>query len=147
MRTVPGVLVDRVNVAGSESGQQSNVFVAKGADAKDTMWSLDGVVITDMAAIGASPTYFTFDTFDEVSFATGGNDVRMATGGIGIGLVTKRGTNSFHGSRRHQLRPRRPAVVEPARRARGRRAPAGQRQGRPHRPDQGHAASTWAGPS
>jgi hypothetical protein len=97
MRTVPGVIVDRVNVAGSESGQQSNVF-SKGADAKDTSWSLDGVVITDMAAIGASPSYYTFDTFDEVSFATGGNDVRVATGGLGIGLVTKRGTNNFHGS-------------------------------------------------
>src|SRR5688572_27225177 len=48
LRTVPGVLVDRVNVAGSESGQQSNFF-AKGADAKDTVWSLDGVIITDMA--------------------------------------------------------------------------------------------------
>ena len=97
MRTVPGVMVDRVNVAGSESGQQSNIF-AKGADAKDTTWSLDGVVITDMAAVGASPSYYTFDTFDEVSFSTGGNDVRVATGGLGIGLVTKRGTNSFHGS-------------------------------------------------
>jgi carboxypeptidase family protein/TonB-dependent receptor-like protein len=97
MRTVPGVLVDRVNVAGSESGQQSNFF-SKGADAKDSVWSLDGVVITDMAAIGSSPSYYTFDTFDEVNFTTGGNDVRMATGGMGIGLVTKRGTNSFHGS-------------------------------------------------
>jgi hypothetical protein len=97
MRTVPGVLVDRVNVAGSESGQQSH-FYAKGADFKDSVWSLDGVVITDMAAIGSSPTYFTFDTFDEVNFSTGGNDVRIATGGVGIGLVPKRGTNQFHGS-------------------------------------------------
>ena len=97
MRTIPGVLVDRVNVAGSESGQQSN-FIGKGADPKDATWSLDGVVVTDMSAIGASPTYFTYDSFDEVSFATGGNDVRVATGGIGIGLVTKRGTNDFHGS-------------------------------------------------
>jgi hypothetical protein len=96
MRTVPGVLVDRVNVAGSESGQQSG-FVGKGSDPKDAVWSLDGVVITDMAAIGSSPSYFTFDTFDEVNFSTGGNDVKMATGGIGVGLVTKRGTNSFHG--------------------------------------------------
>jgi hypothetical protein len=97
MRTIPGVLVDRVNVAGSESGQQSN-FVGKGADPKDAVWSLDGVVITDMSAIGASPTYFTYDSFDEVNFSTGGNDVRMPTGGIGIGLVTRRGTNQFHGS-------------------------------------------------
>ncbi len=97
MRTVPGILVDRVNVAGSESGQQSNFF-AKGADAKDSVWSLDGVVITDMAATGSSPSYYTFDTFDEVNFTTGGNDVRVATGGMGIGLVTKRGTNNYHGS-------------------------------------------------
>jgi hypothetical protein len=97
MRTVPGIIVDRVNVAGSESGQQSNFF-SKGADAKDSVWSLDGVIITDMAAVGASPTYYTFDTFDEVSFTTGGSDVRVPTGGIGISLVTKRGTNSFHGS-------------------------------------------------
>jgi hypothetical protein len=96
LRTIPGVLVDRVNVAGSESGQQSN-FIGKGADPKDATWSLDGVVVTDMSAIGASPTYFTYDSFDEVSFSTGGNDVRVATGGIGIGLVTKRGTNTFHG--------------------------------------------------
>ena len=54
LRTVPGVMVDRVNIAGSESGQQSN-FVGKGADPKDTVWTLDGVVITDMAAVGASP--------------------------------------------------------------------------------------------
>ena len=56
------------------------------------------MVVTDMSAIGASPTYFTYDSFDEVNFSTGGNDVRVATGGIGIGLVTKRGTNAFHGS-------------------------------------------------
>jgi Carboxypeptidase regulatory-like domain len=96
MRTIPGVLVDRVNVAGSESGQQSNFF-GKGADPKDAVWSLDGVIITDMAAVGASPTYFTYDAFDEVNFSTGGNDVRVSTGGIGVGLVTKRGTNAFHG--------------------------------------------------
>ena len=56
-----------------------------------------------MAAIGASPDYYTYDAFDEVNFSTGGNDVRVATGGIGIGLVTKRGTNAFHGDRRRLL--------------------------------------------
>ena len=61
------------------------------------MWVLDGVVITDPAAVGASPTYFDFDSFDEVAITTGGADVRVATGGVGINLVTKRGTNAFHG--------------------------------------------------
>ena len=96
MRTVPGVQIDRVNQAGSESGQQSG-FIGKGSSQTDAMWVLDGVVITDPAAVGASPTYFDFDAFDEVAITTGGADVRVATGGVGINLVTKRGTNAFHG--------------------------------------------------
>jgi hypothetical protein len=96
MRAVPGVQVDRVNQAGSESGQQSG-FIGKGSPSTDAMWVLDGIVITDPAAVGASPTYFDFDAFDEVAITTGGADVRVATGGVGINLVTKRGTNDFHG--------------------------------------------------
>ena len=96
MRAVPGVQVDRVNQAGSESGQQSG-FIGKGSPSTDAMWVLDGIVITDPAAVGSSPTYFDFDAFDEVAITTGGADVRVATGGVGINLVTKRGTNAFHG--------------------------------------------------
>ena len=53
LKTVPGVLVDRVNVAGNESGQQSG-FVSKGSLPSDTQWNLDGVVITDFNSNGAS---------------------------------------------------------------------------------------------
>lgn len=97
MRTVPGVQIDRVNQSGTESGQQSG-FIGKGSPSTDAMWVLDGIVITDPGAVGASPTYFDFDAFDEVAITTGGADVRVATGGVGINLVTKRGTNAFHGS-------------------------------------------------
>jgi hypothetical protein len=96
MRTVPGVQIDRVNQAGSESGQQSG-YIGKGSSQQDSMWVLDGVVITDPAAAGASPNYYDFDAFEEVAITTGGADVRVATGGVGINLVTKRGTNAFHG--------------------------------------------------
>jgi Carboxypeptidase regulatory-like domain/TonB-dependent Receptor Plug Domain len=97
MRAVPGVQIDRVNQSGTESGQQSG-FIGKGSSQTDAMWVLDGVVITDPGAVGASPTYFDFDAFDQVAITTGGADVRVATGGVGINLVTKRGTNAFHGS-------------------------------------------------
>ena len=96
MRAVPGVQIDRVNQSGTESGQQSG-FVGKGSSQADAMWVLDGVVITDPGAVGSSPTYFDFDAFDEVAITTGGADVRVASGGVGINLVTKRGTNAFHG--------------------------------------------------
>ena len=62
--TVPGVQLDRVNVGGSESGQQST-YVAKGADSSQNMWNLDGVTITDMGASGSSPNYYDFDSFEE----------------------------------------------------------------------------------
>jgi hypothetical protein len=97
MRTIPGVSVDRVIVAGSESGQQSQ-FISKGTDPKDAVWAIDGVVITDMAAIGSSPDYFTYDSFEEVNYSTAGNNVAVATGGLGINLAAKRGTNAFRGS-------------------------------------------------
>jgi hypothetical protein len=95
MRTVPGILVDRVNIAGSESGQQSS-FLAKGSDPKDQVWTLDGIVVTDEVS-WSSPSYWSYDTFDEVNFTTGGADVTLPAGGVGINLATKRGTNSFHG--------------------------------------------------
>jgi len=97
LRTVPGVILDRVNVAGNESGQQSS-YRAKGASGNDGVWALDGVAITDMAAIGASPTYFDYDAFQEIQISTSGNDIRQPTGGVGINFVTKRGTNAFHGT-------------------------------------------------
>jgi len=99
LKTVPGVLVDRANIAGNESGQQSG-FVSKGSLPSDTQWNLDGVVITDVNSNGASSSYYDFDAFEEINVTTGGGDLKVATGGIGINFVTKRGTNSFHGSAR-----------------------------------------------
>src|SRR5262245_12702229 len=99
LRTIPGVIVDRVNIAGNESGQQSN-FTGKGTLDDEATWTLDGVTITDMSALGGSPDYYDYDAFEEINVATGAADLKMATGGIGLNFVTKRGTNSFHGSLR-----------------------------------------------
>ena len=99
IRSVPGALVDRVNIAGNETGQQL-IVVAKGARTQDTSWTLDGVEITDMAAPGQSATYFNFDNFEEVHVSTAGNDVRERTGALTIDMVVKRGGNDYHGGAR-----------------------------------------------
>jgi hypothetical protein len=96
LRTVPGVVMDRVNIAGNETGQQSS-FAGKGARTADGTWNMDGVEITDMAAIGASPSYFDYDAFEEIQISTSGADVRQRTGGVGLNFVVKRGTNRFRG--------------------------------------------------
>jgi hypothetical protein len=99
LQTVPGVIVDRVNVGGSESGQQSN-YTAKGADFGDNTWYLDGVPITDMNALGSSPTYYDFDMFQEIQVSTGGADAQAATAGVQLNFVLRTGTNDPHGSGR-----------------------------------------------
>ncbi|MDQ3070640.1 MAG: carboxypeptidase regulatory-like domain-containing protein [Acidobacteriota bacterium] len=99
LQTVPGVIVDRVNVGGAESGQQSN-YQAKGSASGDNTWNIDGIAITDMAALGASPTYYDFDMFQEMQVTTGGSDLTMATGGVGLNFVLKSGANTPRGSTR-----------------------------------------------
>ena len=100
LQTTPGVLTDRINVGGNESGQQS-AYVGPGSGGDQAIWSVDGMVITDMAALGSSPAYYDFDAFEEMQVTTGGSDTTIATGGVVLNMVTKRGTNEWRGSGRY----------------------------------------------
>jgi hypothetical protein len=98
----PGVLVDRFNLGGNESGQQSN-FLGSGSGSRDNTFAVDGVILTDMNAVGASATYFDFGAFEEVQFTTSSTDVSIATSGVTVNQITKRGTNNWRGSGRYLL--------------------------------------------
>jgi Ca-activated chloride channel family protein len=50
----PGVLTDRINVGGNESGQQP-------------AWAIDDLFPTDSVALGSEPAYYDFDAFEEMS--------------------------------------------------------------------------------
>jgi hypothetical protein len=102
LQQTAGIAMDRENVGGNMSGQQSN-YVSRGAMTNNNKWSLDGIDITDMAATGGSPTYYDFDAFEEMTINTGGVDVTQQTGGVGINLVTKSGTDRFKGSSRYYV--------------------------------------------
>ena len=97
LQSAPGVAIDRINVAGSESGQQSN-FSAHGSAAGT--FTVDGVNLTDMSALGSSAAYYDFDMFQEMQVITGGGDASIAGAGAHLNMVTKRGTNDVHGSAR-----------------------------------------------
>ena len=93
LQMAPSIIVDRENVGGVESGQQSN-YVARGAGTySNNVWAMDGIVITDPAAIGASPSYYDFDAFEEMQITVGGADVTVQTGGVALNMVTRRGGN------------------------------------------------------
>ncbi|MFO7732048.1 MAG: carboxypeptidase regulatory-like domain-containing protein [Candidatus Aminicenantes bacterium] len=95
LQMAPSVVMDRENVGGAESGQQST-YVGRGATSySNNVWSMDGVVITDPAAIGSSPSYYDFDAFEEMQITVGGSDVSVQTGGIAMNMVTRRGGNKM----------------------------------------------------
>jgi hypothetical protein len=99
LQQTPSVLMDRNNVGGNESGQQS-IYVSKGTSGSQSTWNVDGVSITDFGATGSSPTYYDFEAFEEMQITTSGTDPRIQTPGVQINIVTKRGTNDFRGSGR-----------------------------------------------
>ena len=99
LQQAPGVQMDRINVGGNMSGQQSS-YVSKGVSGVQSTWNVDGVNITDFAATGSSPTYYDFGAFEEMQITTGGTDPRIQTAGVQLNMVTKRGTNDFRGSGR-----------------------------------------------
>ena len=99
LQQTAGIAMDRENIGGNMSGQQSN-YVSRGGTTMNNKFSLDGVDITDLSATGSSPTYYDFDMFEEITINTGGVDVTQQTGGVGINLVTKAGSDRFKGSAR-----------------------------------------------
>lgn len=70
-QSAPDVLTDRINTGGNESGQQAR-YVGPDQGA----WSVDGVAITEMTALGSSPGYYDFDAFEELQAALSADEVK-----------------------------------------------------------------------
>ncbi|UCH95864.1 MAG: carboxypeptidase regulatory-like domain-containing protein, partial [Candidatus Aminicenantes bacterium] len=102
MELAPGIVMDVVNVGGSESGQQSD-FRSVGSYRSSATWNTDGINTTDQVATGAAPQYYDFDAFEEIQIQTAANDVTAMTAGAQINMITKRGGNKFSGGGRFYL--------------------------------------------
>lgn len=99
LQQMPGVLVDRVNVGGNKSGQQS-YFVSKGAERNQTSWNIDGVNVTEMDETGTTTFYYDFGSLQEFQVVTSSADPSVRTPGVQVNMVTKQGTNDFSGTAR-----------------------------------------------
>jgi hypothetical protein len=102
LEQTPGITMDRANVGGTQSGQQSG-YISRGATTTNNKWTMDGVDITDMSATGASPMYYDFDMLEEMQVVTGGADASQQTGGVGINMITRSGGDKFRGSARYYV--------------------------------------------
>src|SRR5262245_14789668 len=106
IQQVPGVQIDSVNVAGNQSANVGGPdFITKGSG--NVAYQVDGATTTDNTygnpfarQNGGTNTFFDFATFQDVEIATGGSVVEQQTSGVTINVVTKRGTNEFHGDAR-----------------------------------------------
>ena len=88
LQLTPSVFIDRENIGGVESGQQSG-YQSKGSTTQE--WTVDGMQVTDRMSI-SSPGYWDFDAFEEMQVSTGMLDVE-SRGGIIVNLVSRRGGN------------------------------------------------------
>ncbi len=77
----------------------------------NVQWNLEGGSITDLSS-NSSPSYFNFDSFDQIQVTTGGGDVSVQSGGLAINLVTKSGSNVFKGTAQRHVRERQDAVQQ-----------------------------------
>jgi hypothetical protein len=91
MKFAPGTIASREDVGGTESGQ-AVIPTARGAFTQN-LYVMDGLVLNLGATPGTIPTYFDFDTFEEMSVTIGGADVTAQSGGISVNMVTRRGGN------------------------------------------------------
>lgn len=96
MEMTPGMVMNRQNIGGSRSGQQSRGY-AHGTISNQTAYNLDGIQVTDAAAAGATAMYFDFDSFEEIAIETGAHSTDIQTGGVVLNMITKSGGNKFSG--------------------------------------------------
>jgi hypothetical protein len=98
LQQTPGMVMSGQNVGGNLSGQQTT-FTAMGSS-NNQQWTMDGAVVSDIASGNSSPTYYDFDSFEEINVTKGGSDASQQGGGVQVNFVTKSGGNTLRGSGR-----------------------------------------------
>lgn len=96
VREAPGVVLDRVNVGGSETGLQS-IAVSNGDNGTGAVFTVDGVDVTDPAALGSVTVFPDVDLAADVQVRTRAQDVRVRTPGVRVDVALPRPSPGFHG--------------------------------------------------
>src|SRR2546427_12590963 len=91
----PGMIMSGANVGGNLSGQQTS-FNAMGSGSNQ-QWNINGAVISDIASGNSSPTYYDFDSFEEIQITTAGAEASQQGAGVQVNFITKSGSNKFTG--------------------------------------------------
>lgn len=93
---VPSLLITRPDVGGTSGGLQG-VYNARGTTSAQNSQYLNGINVGDPAAIGAAGFYYDFDAFEDIQVSTGAHDITVPTSGVFLNMVTKSGSDVWHG--------------------------------------------------
>jgi hypothetical protein len=97
VREVPGVVTDRVNVGGSETGLQS-IVVSGGDGGSGAVFTIDGADVTDPAALGSAAIFPDLELAGDVQVRTRSQDVRVRSAGAHVDVVLRElGIRGFQG--------------------------------------------------
>jgi len=91
---VPGVM-SSLDVGGGTSGQQTSPR-AWGSEVRNNSYNVNGGDTTDPAAVGASSSYFSTGSFEEVNVSLASQDIEIKTPGVNMNMVVKSGSNDWH---------------------------------------------------
>src|SRR5437762_4454721 len=91
----PGMVMSGANVGGNLSGQQTS-FSAMGSSSNQ-QWNMNGAVVSDIASGNSSPTYYDFDSFEEIQITTAGADASQQGAGVQVNFITRSGSNKHTG--------------------------------------------------
>jgi hypothetical protein len=97
-RIVPSVLVQEYDVGGDNSFHNQTLSV-HGSGSDENKYMIDGMDVSHGSGAGSSSvSYFDTYMFTEVNYGAGNNSAEMAQGGVVYNMISRTGTNAFHGS-------------------------------------------------
>src|SRR5688572_15589323 len=96
LRDVPGIVLDRVDVGGSETAQQS-LIVSRGDAGAGATWTVDGIDVTDPAALGFAAFYADANVAESVEARTHTGDARARTPGVQVSIALPQPIESWTG--------------------------------------------------
>jgi hypothetical protein len=95
-RVIPSVVASKVDVGGSESFQQSGITVH--GTSNENGYYIDGMNVSSTQSSGSIATFYLDPyAFEEANFRAGNAPAEAATGGLVFNMISRTGTNQFHG--------------------------------------------------
>jgi len=94
LAVVPGAQTN-IDVGGSAI-TDTNIFVSNGQGGE--MWSLLEGVFAAASQTSASGTHYNYNAIEEARVQTSGNGAEMPKRGMSVNLITKSGSNTYHGA-------------------------------------------------